>query len=291
MKRIAQLIGGMLTLLVAGVAPAHPAPSFNVQISGAGKPVVLVPGLACSAEVWDETVKHLNAEGYRTYALTLPGFGGQPAIKTDDYLATVQNDIVQYIHDQHIDKPVLIGHSLGGFLVLKIAAENPDLPSKVISVDGLPFLAAAMMPNVTPEMAKQIGERTRLGILNGDPQHREERSRATLTQMVTSPSNVDRELKVESKSDTPTVAAAMGELLATDIRPEMKNIKVPVLELGTWIAYKNYGATHDSVQQKYTAQFGGNPNVHVVISDTARHFIQLDDQPWFFSQIDAFLKP
>lgn len=56
------------------------------------------------------------------------------------------------------------------------------------------------------------------------------------------------------------------------------------------IAYKNYGVTHESDLAAYAAQFEGHPGTRIVLSDTSKHFIQLDAPEWFYSQVDEFMK-
>lgn len=284
MKHILMLVAGLLFPICGWSAQ-----SFTVQVSGAGKPIILIPGLACSGEVWDETVKHLNAEGYQTHTLTLAGFGGNPPIHTDDFLLTVRRDLADYIQAQHLDKPVVIGHSLGGFLALWLAEEDSNAVGKVISVDGLPFLAGVIQPGISGEQARQMGLSFGHMMTTSSDADYAAHARQSLERMITSPENVNRELKYDLASDRPTVAEAMAELMGADIRPGVKKIKCPVLEMGTWIAYKKYGATHDTVAAMYQGQFNDNSNVTVVLSDQARHFIQLDDAAWFYAQVDAFL--
>ena len=67
--------------------------------------------------------------------LTIAGFAGVPPIDTP-ILKTVKNDLIKYVKDNHLDKPVLIGHSLGAFLSLWVASEEPSLFSKILCVDG-----------------------------------------------------------------------------------------------------------------------------------------------------------
>ncbi len=125
---------------------------------------------------------------------------------------------------------------------------------------------------------------------NATQEQYEAQARQAVSSMVTSPVNIERELKVDLSSDRATVAEAMGELLATDIRPELPKITTPVLVLGSWIAYQNYGATHDGTLSSYQNQLAGVHNAKVVLSDTSKHFIQLDAPDWFYGQVDAFLR-
>lgn len=265
-------------------------PAFTDDVEGHGKPIILIPGLGCSAEVWNGTVKHLTAEGFETHALTLAGFGGVAPIQTHDYLKTVRDDLASYIQQNKLDHPIIIGHSLGGFLALWLAADYPNLPGKVVSVDGLPYLPAVMNPSITPEGAANMAAGFKKAIEDGSTELFEANERQILASMITSPANIDRELKVTMTSDRATMAEAMAEMMSSDIRPEMAKIKVPLLVLATWVAYKDYGVTHDSALAADEKEFAAATGTKIVENDTSRHFIQFDAPDWFYSQLDTFLK-
>ena len=108
--------------------------------------------------------------------------------------------------------------------------------------------------------------------------------------MVTSPEHAARETKVAATADRAAFTEAMVEMTVTDLRSDLPKIKPAVLLLGAWIAYKDYGATHDSTTQLYAAQFANFPAVKIVMNDTAKHFIQLDTPDWFYNQVDQFLQ-
>ena len=281
-----------LALIVAAVITTKTAQSasFTAEVSGSGRPVILIPGLGCSAEVWRETAAHLNKEGYQTHSLTLAGFGGTKALTGDHFLASVRTDLVSYIQENKLDHPVIIGHSLGGFLAIWLAETNPDLPAKIISVDGLPFLTAIMNPAITPEGVQNVAAATRKQFTAASDDQFKQIQRQSVESMVTSRENIDREMKVAAMADRGAVTEAMLEMTVTDLRPQLSSIKAPVLVLGSWIAYKDYGATHDSSMQVYAAQFPNFPAVKLVMNDTAKHFIQLDTPDWFYNQVDQFLQ-
>jgi len=54
------------------------APRFTVEVTGQGPDVILIPGLASSAAVWDDTVKQLKGR-YRLHVIQVAGFAGAPA--------------------------------------------------------------------------------------------------------------------------------------------------------------------------------------------------------------------
>jgi pimeloyl-ACP methyl ester carboxylesterase len=55
-------------------------------------------------------------------------------------LQTVRDDVLRYIQEKKLDHPVIVGHSLGGFLAFWIAATAPDAVGPLVAVDGVPFL-------------------------------------------------------------------------------------------------------------------------------------------------------
>src|ERR1700712_1350159 len=123
--------------------------SFRVELYGQGQPIILIPGYSCSGDVWKETVDNLKAH-YQLHVLTLAGFAGVPPIDTP-ILKTIKNDLIKYVKDNHLNKPVLIGHSLGAFMSLWVASEEPSLFSKIICVDGVPFVSSMTNPSITAE--------------------------------------------------------------------------------------------------------------------------------------------
>lgn len=55
--------------------------------------------------------------------------------------------IAKFIKEERIEKPILVGHSMGGGLTLAIAAEFPELTGKIVIVDALPCLMALTVPD------------------------------------------------------------------------------------------------------------------------------------------------
>jgi pimeloyl-ACP methyl ester carboxylesterase len=53
----------------------------------------------------------------------------------------VRAGIVDYVRDRKLEKPVVVGHSLGGFMVYLLGSSEPDLVGPLIAADGLPSSA------------------------------------------------------------------------------------------------------------------------------------------------------
>jgi pimeloyl-ACP methyl ester carboxylesterase len=93
--------------LVLGHAAAADHPSFKVDVTGQGAPVILIPGLGSPGEVWSGTVAHYCGKR-QCHVLSLAGFAGQPAIGTP-LIATVEQQLSDYIREHQLEHPVVIG--------------------------------------------------------------------------------------------------------------------------------------------------------------------------------------
>jgi pimeloyl-ACP methyl ester carboxylesterase len=290
MKRIYSLptIGLLLSFLLANLI-ANGQTHFTVNVTGKGKPMILIHGLYCSGEVWKETVAHYQ-DRYECHVVTLAGFGGNAPALSDHFMEDVKNDLVAYVKDKKLKKPVIMGHSMGGFLSFWTAASAPDMFEKVIAVDGLPFLSVLQSPGATSESMKPRAQSMKAAMTNQTPEQIKNNQLRILASMMSSPDRVEQVAGIASKADPATQAEVMYEMFTTDLRPQVAAIQSPVLLLGAWIAYKDYGATRDGSVAAYQSQVSNIKNAKVAISDTAKHFIFYDDPAWFFETVDGFLK-
>lgn len=93
----------------------------NYQESGSGSPVILVHGLAASLYDWESLMPELASSNYHGYALDLLGHGDSPKPETRSYkLKWVLWHFENWIQSLDLSEPpVLIGHSLGGYIALR----------------------------------------------------------------------------------------------------------------------------------------------------------------------------
>ena len=140
--RIGLLLIPFLALTLGGArpvmaqAPAFVPTRFSVEVSGEGPDVIFVPGLATSREVWGDAVAGLGP-GYRVHLVQVKGFG-EPAGPNaqGQVLAPLVEELARYIADNGIDRPVVVGHSLGGLMALMLGADHPALPGKLLIIDA-----------------------------------------------------------------------------------------------------------------------------------------------------------
>ena len=260
---------------------------FKVQVTGKGKPMILIPGLACSGEVWKGTVEHYKNTN-TCYVITLAGFAGIPPVDTVPFLKNVRDDLIRYIEKKNIKKPIIVGHSLGGFLALNIALSKPDLLSKIVIVDAVPFLPALYNPSTSAREMEVYAEDMQESMLEKSNEEYKKSQKTTFRALITDTIVADKCSVWGETSDPKTVAQAVSEMMTTDIRDDLGKITLPCLVMGTWIEYKSV-ATSDDVEYQFKAQYKKLKNCKISIYKTARHFIMLDDEKGFLNEIDTFL--
>jgi pimeloyl-ACP methyl ester carboxylesterase len=131
------------------VTPGHGLESFSEQhlklagggslryfAAGEGRAVLLVHGLGGSALNWVAVAPSL-AERHRVIVPDLPGHGRSAALSRGEGLSGLADALAELIGYDRRGPALVVGHSLGGFVGLRLAVRHPDL------VDGLLLAAAA----------------------------------------------------------------------------------------------------------------------------------------------------
>ena len=283
----------MLLSLLTIQLHALDKPSIKTRVIGTGQPVIMIPGLTCDGAVWDSTIKSMGS-GYQFHVMTLPGFAGNAPLEdlAAGFFTQVQKMVLDYIDQNKIKNPIIIGHSLGGFMALNIAIERPSLPSKLVIVDSLPFLTAMQVPTATEESSMPFAETMKTQMMASQVQTLEQRAdyqRTMLKSMILDSANIEIATQWSLDSDMGTIAQSMYELYTTDLREDLGKIKVPTLVLGAWVAYQPYGSTRESTLAIYTGQYENLANVTVDMTDIGNHFIMWDDPEFFNNWLTKFL--
>lgn len=252
--------------------------AFKVEVIGKGEPVLLFPGFTCTGEVWNDIVAELS-KTKECHVFTFAGFGDVPAIEKP-WLTKIKESVVTYIEANKLDKPSLIGHSLGGSLALWMASEN-DVYDKIIVIDALPSTGALMMPNFNSEyIVYDNPYNTQL--LNMDDISFEKMAVQMAEGMTLNTSKRELIKNWILKTDRETYVYGYTDLLKLDLRTALANIKAPVTILG---ATEPYGL--ETVKKTFQEQYQKLEDYTIKFADESAHFIMFDQPDWLLNEIKS----
>ena len=241
--------------------------AFSVEVTGHGRPVIFIPGLGCPGEVWDGTVAHLG-DDYEAHVLTLAGFAGTAAID-EPLSAAVRRDLTRYIRSRHLREPIVVGHSMGGFIAYWIASYHPELVGPVIVVDAGPALSGDL------DVAKALRARWK----HASDDEFADGMRAAFSAMTSVPKKLEPVIAAVTRSDRRAIGDAIFEMVTTDLTDRVKDITAPVLVI----------AADGGYQQRIRTQIETIPDHAMVVLPRTRHFVMYDDPEGFFKLVDKFL--
>lgn len=95
---------------------------------GKGYPILFIHGFCETQEMWDNFKKSF-LDSYRVITIDLPGFGKSQLAQDDFSIADIAESVIGFLESKDIDNLFIVGHSLGGYVMLEMAKLNPDLIS------------------------------------------------------------------------------------------------------------------------------------------------------------------
>lgn len=277
----------------APAAPAFASDRIAVSVEGAGPDVILIPGLTSHPSIWDTTAAHLVGTGHRVHRVWVSGFAGRPAganATGDQVGQPVAAEIARYIREHGLNSPAVIGHSMGGWMGMVLAARNPDLVGKLMVVDMMPFMGAMFgPPGATPDQVRPVAEQIRDGIRSTPEDQRRARAEATIVGMVRTESLREAPIQHTLDSDYDVAGRSFYELVVTDLRPELSNITAPTTVL--YVTPTGAPLTDAQLDAYYAMSYANIAGVRLTRIPDSAHFIMFDNPTRFFAEVDAFLSP
>ncbi|UDF05201.1 alpha/beta fold hydrolase [Asticcacaulis sp. AND118] len=282
----------------SGARAATPFPDaltarFSVEVVGNGPDLILIPGLNCSREVCEATADRLKAR-YRLHLVNIAGFAGEPAAANAQgpVIVPTVEALNAYIAQNGLKDPVVVGHSLGGLMGLKLAADHPQSLSRLIVVDALPFIGVLFNPAATAETIAPQAAQMRDRLLRLDDAAYRAQQDAIVAALPESKTEADRNQRRialwGAASDRRVSAQALYDDMVMDLRPDLPKIAVPVHVFVPHHASMPY--TAEQTAAFYTEQYAGAARLNIVRIEASRHFIMYDQPQAFAAALDAALQ-
>jgi pimeloyl-ACP methyl ester carboxylesterase len=237
--------------------------------------VILIPGLTASRNVWRGTVAGLP--GYRFHLVQVAGFAGAPAAGNSkgEVIAPLAEEIARYIAAKGLQKPAIVGHSMGGTVAMMVAARHPQRVGKVMVVDMLPQ-PAGLLGSSAAGMRGLAGLLRDLGGTEG--------GRSLIDSAIRMFGNDAAE---NTRSDRDVVARASHELAVSDLTPELPRIAAPL----TVVYAAPDPARAAGVERSYRAAYAAKKGARLVRMDGSGHMVMYDRPAQFREALKGFLKP
>ncbi len=199
--------------------------SLAFEDHGAGEPaLVFVHGWTCNRTHWGPQLAHFGRE-HRVVAVDLRGHGASGAPEQEYTIPGFADDVAELCARLELDRPVLVGHSMGGTVVLEVAASRPGLARGVVMIDAAP---------IVPDPAMVAMEAELHAALEGESA---DATRATIVEMTTTGFTDDPELGARIRremSATPwhVARSCLGAAGAWDGETAARRSAVPMLHIG-----------------------------------------------------------
>jgi pimeloyl-ACP methyl ester carboxylesterase len=233
------------------------------------QPILFVHGWCCDHSHWRGQIGDFSPD-HRCVALDLRGHGGSDKPDQDFTIPAFVNDLAWLIPEIGLDRPVLIGHSMGGCIGLNLAHGHPDLLRALVMVDS-PVVPVddSLRPQLDSILAgfKGPAYKETAATFVGSFMFNEQSDPALRDEVVTGMSSAPQRL----------MHTAIASTLSEENLPAGP-IPVPSLFIRA--------VTHTASAEEVSSRYGGLPVAEV----DAAHFLQLEKPAEANRIIRQFLK-
>ena len=246
--------------------------SIQYRVEGDGEPVLLfVHCWTCDCHFWDHQVAHF-AKRRRVVTLDLAGHGHSGRNREDWTMAAFGNDVravIEVLKQEHL---VLIGHSMGGPVVLEAARGVPEgRLVGVIAVDSLHDLSQALDASTIDEQLQRF---------NRDYKAATARLvREVLFLPSSDPTLVERVVRSATSAPEEIAISALRNAWAYDAREAARELRAPVRAINT-----DRFPTNLEANQHLCRDYA------VVIMEGLGHYPMLEDPEGFNQALEGVLR-
>lgn len=240
-----------------------------MTVRGAGRDVLLIPGLASGPGIWNGVLGALP--DCRFHLVHVRGFAGlaPDANASGPLLQPIADEIARYIAAAGLKRPAVVGHSMGGTLAMLLGLRG--IASRVMVVDMLPAGAAMVggTANGLGFLADQLS-----GYLTGTAA-----GRRYLAQMVAQAPGA-------TNSDPDVIANALRDLANIDLGPQLSRLAAP---LEVVYAVGSDAQQAAAITSRFRAAYAPKRNVLLKAIGPSGHMVMGDQSARFNAALKDFL--
>lgn len=194
--------------------------------------IVLIHGLGSNAEVWEEVVPFLKGT-FTVRTFEMGGHGQTPPVP-DPTIETEADRLAQFILDEGLDYPTLVGHGLGGMVAMVYAIRNPAAVHRLILMDTAPMQLAddEEKAEVALALAEDYDRFVARRFLNMTPDE-------AVTERI-----VDTALR----TDSATFISLLMSSFDFDVTEDLYNLSVPMLVIGSELMFPHSSSSRHMLE-------------------------------------------
>jgi pimeloyl-ACP methyl ester carboxylesterase len=284
----------LIGMALAAAAPAAWAQTtfvsrrITVETRGRGPDLILIPGLASTAAVWRSTADRL-ASSYRLHLVSVRGFGELAAQANAEgaVLGPVAGEVLRYITDSRLNRPAIIGHSMGGQIGLRLASDWPWAVGRLMTVDSSPFFAALISPQATVEDVRPIAQVAYQAIQFLGDEALRTRGREMGVELGGATDSLFSGIGWQG-GDRQVLAQSLYEVMTIDLRPRLSRITAPVTVVYGWSPDHNSPRGHaDSLFRTAYARLPAPATFERI--EGAEHMVMIDQPTRFRAAVERFM--
>lgn len=240
--------------------------SIYYEAKGDGSPaLVFIHGWSCDRSYWEAQVKHFS--NHKVVAIDLAGHGESGLERTDWTTSAFASDVTAVIEKLNLDQVILIGHSMGGMVMIEAARL---MPNRIIGLVG-----ADTLNNLEEEMTREIFDEFTAPFREDFPKAVDEFVRTMF------PETADPELVEKIAADTSSAPPEVGiatfdgmfDYWMNDMKAAAKEIRIPVICINSDLEENNLEGNKKYLE---TYELMLMPGVgHFVMNEDPERFNQL----------------
>jgi pimeloyl-ACP methyl ester carboxylesterase len=270
------------TAAVAEGAPQITTSRDGVHIQyrayGSGEPtIVLVHCWSCDSSYWNAQIAPLKAL-YRVVTVDLAGHGASGRNRTDWSMASFADDVAAVVKAANVNRMVLVGHSMGGAVVLEAASHLGEPVIGIVGVDT--FKRIDQPPPSQAAVDKRLAE-FRADFIGT--------TRAFVAESFftrTSDPQFVRKIADDMSLAPPEVAiASIAAVNSADFREQLPRVTVPIVAINS-----DLPPPTDEARIRKVA-----PTFRAVVIENTGHFLHMEDparfNPVLLRELAAIAEP
>jgi pimeloyl-ACP methyl ester carboxylesterase len=134
-----------------------------------GTPLVLIHGLGSRGEDWSNLIPTFAAHGFHVYAPDLLGYGRSSRPDVDYSIDLEESMVVQFMHAMHLQKADVIGWSMGGWIAMRLALDQPAMVDRLVVYDTAGTYFPAVLPDGLFAPEDMAGVQRLIDVLEPEP--------------------------------------------------------------------------------------------------------------------------